>query len=116
MTTTADGTRGVVFNDNTAQSSATGIKSLGTTGYYKFPNGTFMQWGTYNGGTNGGTAPFPITFTACLCAFATKTNGRGTTEAIRFTNSNITVLHGTSTGKGNPYPMGGEFRWFAIGY
>jgi len=115
MTTSLDNL-GVVFNSGTQtavrQTSVMGTSSIGG-GYYRFPNGLLMQWGTHTGDTGGGTANFPTAFAACLNAYATNINGRGTVEAVRFTNSNITVGFGGSANYG---PLCTQFKWFAIGY
>ena len=94
---------------------STGSKSLASSGYYKFPGGLILQWGTTASVANGAgrTATLSIAFpNAAFVGFVMGTIGGGAAEA----NHVVTALSTTTLTFTNNSTTTQPFYYFAIGY
>lgn len=91
-----------------------GNKSLASSGYYKFPGGLIIQWGTTGSVTSGGSLStnFPIAFpNSAYNAFITGTapgsSGGATAAVTSLSVNSFTINNNINVNQG--------FYWFALG-
>jgi hypothetical protein len=104
---------GITFSDGTSENTAgTWVKGV-SSGYRKLPDGTILQWGTYNAASGSVyTLTFPIAFPSTATTVLDTTDYYGPVYASTVTSRGSTgasiYIYGSGTAV-NHY-------WFAIGY
>ena len=97
-----------------------GSLSLSTNGYYIFPNGLILQWGTYTYTTAAAVSiTFPIAFTTACLVFnpgLRQTGDSSNQNNVTLEGEAATTTHwsATSNANGNSNPM--RLGWMALGY
>jgi hypothetical protein len=101
----------------TPQSMA-GNSSIGGAGYYEFPGGLIIQWGTSTtGGTfNSGTVTFPVAFPNNVFSITATVESSGTNGYLVQTSSwSSTGFVNTGYQVASPGAVSVTFAWVAIG-